>query len=113
MTKVLQLIDGLPTVVDVLTVTLTDAESGNVMSYDASYKFAVITYSIERDTITETGRLQISQKNSNISMTQDSSSIGDTGIILSATLNGSVEINYTATATGNDGTFKYSINKWS
>ena len=113
MSKVLQLVDGLPTIVDVSTVSLTDNASGNIVTYDGAYKFAVLTYSIERGSITETGRLQVSQKSSEIAMTQDFSSTGDTGIALSAIINGSnVEINYTSTATGFAATFKYSINKW-
>jgi len=117
MSKVLQLVNGLPTMVNIpenYVVSLNDAtSSGNVFTYANSYKFAVITYSIERATITETGRLQVSQKNSQIAMTQDSSNIGDTGITLYADLNGSnVEINYSSTATGQGATFTYSINKW-
>jgi len=69
---------------------------------------------VDRNGFKRTGRLLISNDGTNVTMSDDYVETGLTGTVLSAALSGgNVQIKFTTTATGNNGTFKYSMRKWS
>lgn len=97
-------------------ITLADniASPTNLFTFLASYKFAVIEYSIVRNGFSRVGRLIVANDGSITSESDDFTETGITGVTLTAVMSGAnVQIKYTTTATGNSGTFKYSIRKWS
>lgn len=96
-------------------ITLFDNQpvAQTVLSYPAAtYRHAVIEYSVQRDNQYRTGRLLIAA-GSSVAFTDDSVETGSTGITLSATLaSGNVEIQYASSNLGANGTFKAAIRRW-
>lgn len=80
----------------------------------ATYRNAVIEYSIQRNGAYRTGRLLIANDGSVTGENDDYVETAATGITLSSDISGgNVRVLYTSTATGFPGVFKYSIRKWS
>lgn len=97
--------------------TLLDntASPTNIFTYTAAtYRFAIIEYSIERNTDFEVGRLLIANNGTIVSITDDSTATAPTGIDFSAAVNGAdIEVKYTSTSTGFNASMKYSMRRWS
>lgn len=85
-----------------------------VFSYALTNKFAIIEYSITRNTNTSVGRLLVTNNGSSVSISDDNIFVGTPGITFSAVLSGpNVIIAYTSTNSGFDADFKYSFRYWS
>lgn len=79
-----------------------------------SYKFANISYSIERNGDTQIGRLLVTQNGAITSLADDNTFTNSLGVTFDADLSGGdVRILYTTTSTGFDASLKYKIEKWS
>lgn len=91
------------------------ASPATIFSYSASsYRFAIIEFSIVRDGAYQLGRALVTNDGTTAAIAVDSSSTGTTGITLSATISGgNVLIQFTSTATGMAGNFKYASRRWS
>lgn len=98
-------------------ITLLDntAVAAPVFTYSAaSYPFAVIEYSISRNGNFRVGRLLVTNDTSAASSSDDFVDTASTGITLTTDVSaGNVRVLYTSTNTGFNGTFKYSMRKWS
>lgn len=85
-----------------------------VLSYAASNTFALYEYSIKRDNNYRVGRLLLATDGTSVSLTDDHTEQGSTGITLSATVSGAnVVIQYMSTNTGFNSSFKYFRKLWS
>ena len=97
--------------------TMLDNQSAPaaLFSYDAvSNPFAVVEYSVVRNGNYRTGRLLIANDGSLSSQSDDYTETNITGVSFVTTVVGSdVAVMYMSTSTGFNGTFKYSIRKWS
>lgn len=96
-------------------VTLNDNQVSTALAiqYDKSYRFAILEYSIQRNTDFRVGRLLVPNNGTSVSLNDDYVETGSTGVTFSAAISGSnVNINYTSTNTGFTGTLKYSIRRW-
>jgi hypothetical protein len=84
-----------------------------ILSYAAaSYRHAIIEYSLSRNGEYRTGRLLVAA-GATVAVNDDMVQTADLGIALSWGLNaGNVEIRYTSASTGNNGVFKASIRRW-
>lgn len=80
----------------------------------ATYRNAIIEYSVSRNGAFRTGRLLIANDGSVTGESDDFVESSTTGLTLSSDISGgNVRILYTSTSTGFTGVFKYSIRKWS
>lgn len=102
-----------------LTLNDNQISPATIISYNAAtYRNAVIEYSIERNGENRIGRLLVVNNGTTVSMTNDSTDTGgldisDTDIPLSATLSGgNVLIQYTSTSSGFSAGFSYSSRRW-
>lgn len=97
-------------------ITMLDNQASplTVISYAAAtYKFAIVEYSVERGVETRVGRLLVTNNGTITSLHDDWTETTLLGIDFSAGINaGNVEIRYTSSATGQTGTFKYSVRRW-
>lgn len=97
-------------------VTLVDntAVPTTAFSYNAaSYSFAVIEFSIVRNGAYSMGRLQIANDTIVTAQSDDYVETAATGITFSSTISGpNVLVKYVSTATGFNGTLKYSMRRW-
>ena len=87
----------------------------SVINYlGASYKSAVVEYSVERDGDFRTGRILVANDaTTNVGFSDDFVDTASVGITFSASITaGTLNIEYTSTSTGFAGTLKYSIKKW-
>lgn len=103
--------------VPLTSVSLNDNQSSvaNVFTYTAaSFEASIVEYSIARGSgIREVGRLMIATDGSSVNMTQDTSTLGTTGVVLSADIDsGSVRVRYTSTSTGTAPSFKFIHRRW-
>ena len=100
-----------------ITVTDNVGIPTTLFTYSASsYKFAVIEYSIERDVNYRVGRIILAHDGAGpvVGFSDDYVENTATGIMLSADVDsGSVRIRFTSTATGFNGTLRYSMRRWS
>jgi hypothetical protein len=98
------------------SVTLNDNISTPTMAffYNATaYRYAIIEYSIERSFDARVGRLLVVNSSLGVSMSDDFTDIGDTGILFTAGISfPNVIIQYVSTMTGFNGTMKYTIKGW-
>lgn len=95
-----------------ITIANNTSSPTSLFTYLASYNFAIIEYSIVRNSIYSVGRLMITNDGTTTSLTDDFNT--NVGVVFSAVISGSnVQINYTSTNTGFSGTFKYSMRRWS
>jgi hypothetical protein len=86
----------------------------SLFTYLSSFKFVVIEYSVDRNSFSRVGRLMIANDGAVTSISNDFVETGVTGASFFASIVGpNVQISYTTTSTGNAGTFKYAIRKWS
>ena len=98
-------------------ITLTDntASPTTMFTYNAaSFPFAVIEFSILRNGAYEVGQILLA--NDTIATAQSYSFVNTatTGITISSAIIGpNVAVQYTSTATGFNGTFKYEVRRWS
>jgi hypothetical protein len=84
-----------------------------LFTYDKSYNYVVIEYSVDKNSANRTGRLLIANNGTLTSTSDDYVEIGATGVAFTSNISGSnVQILFTATNTGSNGTFKYSMRKW-
>lgn len=83
-------------------------------SYDAAtYNYAIVEYSLTRNTAKQVGRMLIVNDASTVSLNNDFGNLNDTGVTFSATVSvGNVLVQYTTTNTGFNGFLKYSIRQW-
>ena len=104
------------------SVTISDNTSSpaNLFVLDSTtISYAIIEYSIARGGQNRVGRLLVCHNGTTASLTEESTDTGgagisDTDIVISANLSApNLQIRYTSNNTGNDGTFKYSVRKWS
>lgn len=95
-------------------ITLLDnTVNGVIFSYPATFRSAVLTFSIERNNDFATGRLFIANGSAFIVYQDDRVETNPVFIGLSAVITGAnVEVQYTSSATGFDGIFKGSIIKF-
>lgn len=97
-----------------ITILDNQASPANLFTYDASYRFAIMEYSIFRNGSFRTGNLLIANDGLVASSNGLSIDTGSTGVTLSTIISGSnVQVQYTSTNTGVGATFKYSLRKWS
>lgn len=96
--------------------TLNDNQSvpAAIISYNAAqFRFAVLEYSIERDTSFRTGRLLIANNGTISTISDDFVETALSGVTFSVTMSGgNVNLNYTTTSTGSSSTFKFSARRW-
>ncbi len=80
----------------------------------ASYKHAVIDYSIVRGTNLRTGQIVLTTDGSDAVIADYLSELpATTGVSVNADVSGAnVRVTYTSTATGVPGTFKYHVRRW-
>ncbi len=97
------------------TILDNEAVPQTLFAYDAStFPFAVIEFSILRNGVYEVGRLMIANDTINTAQSYDFVNTASTGVVLSSVISGSqVLVQYTSTATGFNGTFKYFMRRWS
>lgn len=95
-------------------VTLLDNQTNQtIFSYDVINKYAIIEYSILRNTDTQVGRLLVTTNGSSTSLSDDNTFIGTPGVTFSAAISGSnILIRYTTSSNGFDASFKYSFRRW-
>lgn len=96
-------------------ITLLDNQASPVLAvaYDKTYNFVIIEYSISRGGESRVGRLILPNNGTSVSINDDFVDTASVGIVFSASIVGSnVNINYTSTSTGSNGTFKYTIRRW-
>lgn len=95
-------------------VTLIDNSTAVAITYDQTlFPFAVIEYSLTRDTDSRIGRLMVVNNGTIVTITDDENSTGDLGTTFTAALNaGNVEISYTLTNTGFNASLKYAMRRW-
>ena len=98
-----------------LTILDNQSSPAVLFSFPASESYSVLEYSIVRDGIYRVGRLLIATDGSTISTESDDFvETGTSGVLFSTTVVGSnLVVSYTSTATGFNGTFKYSSRYWS
>lgn len=73
-----------------------------------------MNYSIFRNADNRTGIAMISSNGISSAFAEFNTDLADLGIELSATINGSnIEVRYTSTSTGFNGSFKYYLKRWS
>lgn len=99
------------------SVTLIDNQSSplTAFSYSAStFNYSVIEYSITRSTSKEVGFLFVANDASTASIAKAFTDLNSvTGITFSVIVSGgNVLVQYTSTATGNNGTLKYALRQW-
>lgn len=98
-------------------ITINDNQTTNaaLLTFDTtSYNFAVIEYSIVRDTAYRTGRLLVWSDGTSAGVSTDHIESSDPGVTFDSDVSGTdARVLYTSTNTGSTGTFKYSIRKWS
>jgi hypothetical protein len=100
-------------------ITIVDnTTNGTLFTYPAAtYPFVVVEYSIVRNGNYRVGRIFITNDGTNPSYSEDyvsTTSAGATGVTISATIvGGNVEVQYTSTNLSLNGTFKYSVRRWS
>lgn len=96
--------------------TLNDNQitPATIVSYSAAtYRFAIIEYSIERGTAFRTGRLLIANNGTLATISDDYIETVTSGVTFSVTISGgNVNLNYTATSSGSTSTFKFSARRW-
>lgn len=95
--------------------TCTDNTSNEVIASWAVASFSVIhiSYSLKRSTAYEAGTISLVSDGSSAAIAQSGAGIGTSGITFSADVSaGSLRLLSTATATGNNATFKYKLQKW-
>jgi hypothetical protein len=83
-------------------------------SYDASlYNYSIVEYSLTRGSTKQVGRMLIVNDSTNVTINNDFSTLGDPGVIFSASISGTdVLIQYITTSTGFNAFLKYSIRQW-
>lgn len=98
------------------SISLVDntAAPTTAFSYDAAtYNYAIVEYSLTRNTAKQVGRMLIVNDASTVSIHNDFSNLNDTGVTFSATVSaGNVLVQYTTTNTGFNAFLKYSIRQW-
>lgn len=96
-------------------VTLLDNQGSpqTAFTYALSNKFAVVEYSVLRNTSTSVGRLLVTTNGSSVSISDDNVSVGTPGITFSAIISGpNIVIQYVSTNTGFNADFKYTFRRW-
>lgn len=98
-----------------ITINDNQGVAATLVSFDkTTYPFVIFEYSIQRGTDYRVGRLLISNDGTNIGFSDDFVESNSTGVTISATISGSnLLIQYTSTSTGQSGTFKYNVRRWS
>lgn len=88
--------------------------AANLFSYPKTFGGGVFFYSIVRGaSIIETGLISISTDGTSVSFVPFGSSVGISGVTLSAVISGSnVQVKYTSTSTGSAPNFRYKAIKW-
>ncbi len=83
------------------------------LTYDgATYEAVIVDYLVQRDVGSSVGTLYIVNDGTDVSITDTSANVNNTGITFTATITaGTVEVKYTSTA-GNDATMKYVVRRW-
>lgn len=97
-----------------ITINDNQVSATAAFSYDAAtYRFAVVEYSVERDGDYRVGRMLVSNDGTTTGFSDDFVETSSVGVTFSAVISGgNVEIRYTSTSTGFTGTFKYTIRRW-
>jgi hypothetical protein len=95
--------------------TIVNNSTGALFQYPAAtYPFAVIEYSIVRNGVFSLGRLLVANDTHITAQSYDFVQTNTVGVTLSSTIVGAnVVVSYTASATGFNGVFKYSMRRWS
>ena len=96
-------------------VTLLDNQGSpqTAFTYALSNKFAVVEYSILRNTSTSVGRLLITTNGSSVSISDDNIFVGTPGITFSAIISGpDIVVQYVSTNMGFNADFKYTFRRW-
>lgn len=96
-------------------VTLNDNQVSPALAiqYPKTWKYAILEYSISRDTDERVGRLLIVNNGTIPSITDDFTETGSTGITFSAAVSGAnLNVNYVSSSTSFTGSLKYSIRRW-
>jgi len=99
----------------VTTVTLTDNTTTVAHQTTVADKDVIhIKYSIKRGTTYEAGTITVISDGTNASIAQGGvCNIGDVGVSFSAAISGALlQVRGTATSTGTDATFKYTVSDW-
>jgi type VI secretion system secreted protein VgrG len=106
---------GGPTLITAPAILDNQASPVTLFSYTASgANFAVFNYSIFKGGSYRVGRLLVSNDGIITSESDDYTETGSSGVTLTATYSGgNVNIQYTSTNTGSNGTLKYYLTSWS
>ncbi len=98
-----------------ITINDNQVSPANLFTFvAATYRFAVIEYSAERNGEYRTGRILVSNNGTTTGFSDDFVETAVLGVTFDSNISaGNVEIRYTSTSTGFTGTFKYTIRKWS
>ena len=98
------------------SISLVDGTSTptTAFSYNASvYNYAIVEYSLTRNTAKQVGRMLIVNDSTNVTIHNDFSTLDDPGVIFTATVSaGEVLVQYVTTSTGFNAFLKYSIRQW-
>lgn len=95
-----------------ITILNNHPSATNLVLLSTSYSFYVLEYSITKEGFSRVGRLEIAYDGTNVVLNDSYVETGATGVILSAIVSGGIQIQYTSTNAGGNGTFKYSWRKW-
>lgn len=98
------------------SISLTDniAIPTTLFTYDKVFQFAIIEYSITRNSFSRVGRLLVANDGTLTSESDDFVETGPTLASFTSNISGpNVQVLFTTANTGNNGVFKYSMRKWS
>lgn len=106
-------IEILPTVLVALTANVIDQPLLAPLTYDGTiYNAVIVDYLIKRDVGLAVGTLHIASDGINVTFTDTSANINNTGITFNVTItSGTVEVKYTSTA-GSNAVLKYGLKRW-
>ncbi len=85
----------------------------NLFGIPTSYKFAIVEYSVDKSGSYRVGRLLVTNDGTNVSISDDYVEQNASGVLFSAVISGgNANVQYVSSNAGSDGTFKYSVRRW-
>lgn len=97
------------------TINIANNSTANIFSVAyAGSENMLVDYSIIRGTAKETGTIMVTTDGMNVAVASDNAGLSDSGVSFSGSISGSnLVLSYTSTNTGQAGTMKFSLKRWS